>query len=143
MSQREDVTGAFTVSKSGAVWLETAHGSMSFGVSAEQEAAALVRGRHFTEWSDIVRQLKREGRLEEALALLDELIAAAERSADGREPAPWYTEQAAIIHRRLKQYDHEVAVLERYRAACPPGRGSAKIRDRLVKARQFQRGSRS
>lgn len=52
-------------------------------------------------------QLKRDGRLEEALALCYKAIEAAEGNAGGREPAPWYTEQAAIVHRKLSQADEE------------------------------------
>jgi len=52
------------------------------------------------------------------------------------DPAPWYTEQAAIIHRKLKQHNEEIAVLERWLSACPPSRrdGSG-IKARLDKLR--------
>lgn len=67
-------------------------------------------------------QLKRDGRLEEALALCYKAIEAAEGNAGGREPAPWYTEQAAIVHRKLSQADEEwwhqrLEELKAYRAA--------------------------
>lgn len=73
----------------------------------------LVRGKHYTEWVEEIRALKRSGKFDEALALLRDCIAAAERDRQGREPAPWYTEQAAIVCRKLGDLDHEVAVLER------------------------------
>lgn len=83
-------------------------------VAAEIEGA--VGGRHFTEWAETIRQLKRDGHLEEALALCYECIDAVEREAmvdQFRMPA-WYTEQAAITHRKLGQLVEEVAVLQRY-----------------------------
>jgi len=92
------------------------------GETARAERNALVRGKHYTEWPEAIRELKRAGHLDEALMLLYELIEAAERDARGRghgAPAPWYTEQAAIIHRKLREYGREVAVLQRYRATHP------------------------
>ena len=65
-------------------------------------------------------------------------IEGAEGSAarEGLEPAPWYTEQAAIIHRKLGQHDQEVAVLARWMNACPPGRrDGSRIKQRLEKLR--------
>jgi hypothetical protein len=80
--------------------------------------------------------LKREGRLEEALALCYSAIEGAERAAkrEKLDPAPWYTEQAAIIHRKLGQRDEEIAVLKRFLLACPPSRRNAgRIKERLDK----------
>lgn len=65
-----------------------------------------------------IKQLKREGRLEEALKLCYVAIEAAE-TAGWSPPAPWYTEQAAIIHRKLKEPEKEIAVLERWTQRCP------------------------
>lgn len=52
--------------------------------------------------------MKRENRLEEALALCYQAIKGAEQDREGREPAPWYME-----HRKLGQHQEELAVLER------------------------------
>ena len=58
----------------------------------------------------------------------------AEADRDGREPAPWYTEQAAIIHRKRGERDLEVAVLRRWVELCSPERrGGSKITQRLAK----------
>lgn len=51
-------------------------------------------------------------------------INGAEQDRDGREPTPWYTEQAAIVHRKLGEYDQEIAVLERWLHITPPDRRS-------------------
>ncbi|TQF65315.1 hypothetical protein FK531_22080 [Rhodococcus spelaei] len=73
-----------------------------------------VRGKHFTAWSEPVKQLKRDGRLDEALELLHECIDAAELSADWGDPPPGWTEQAAIIYRKQKNFAGEVEVLQRW-----------------------------
>lgn len=53
---------------------------------------------------------------------------------DGREPAPAYTEHAAIIHRKLGQRDEEIAVLKRWLRLCPAGqRDGSQIGQRLAK----------
>ena len=96
----------------------------------------LVDGVHYLETIEPIKQLKREGKLEEALALCYRAIEGAEADRDGREPAPWYTEQAAIIHRKRGEREQEVAVLRRWLDACPPGRragSAAQVRlDKLV-----------
>lgn len=105
------------------------------GGSQEREASlGTVRGTHYLELVEPIKQLKREGRLEDALALCYQAIEGAERSRTGRGPAPWYTEQAAIIHRKLKQRDLEIAVLQRYLDACPIEiRSNTRITERLNK----------
>lgn len=105
------------------------------GATAAWERRGLVRGMHYTEWVEPFRQLKRDGKVDEALELALECIAAAERDApqwDG-VPAPAYTEWAAIIYRQRKDYASEVGVLERYRATCPPKTTDA-FSARLAKA---------
>lgn len=76
-----------------------------------------VRGRHYTEWVETVRTLKREGRLDEAEALLLECCAATEREAKKERwgvVAPWYYSELAIIYRKRKEPDKEKAILRRY-----------------------------
>lgn len=87
------------------------------GVAAASERAGTVRRRHYVAWVDAIKELKREGHLEKALELLYECIEAVERSSDvdGLPMPPWYTENAAIVHRKLGQLNRELDVLERYR----------------------------
>ncbi|MEV4202259.1 hypothetical protein [Micromonospora globbae] len=108
-----------------------------------EDAASQVRGRHDVEWMPTLNQWRSEGRDNEALSLLCEIIEAAERAArvTGREPSPGYTKRAAIIYRTRKDSAAEVAVLRRWLAACPPGRGSTDIEARLKKAEQLIRGT--
>lgn len=83
----------------------------------QSNPAARVRDRHYTEWVETVKQMKRDGDHGEALQLLTECQDATIR-ADGAKPAPWWFEQAAIIHRKDGDLDAEHAVIERYFQAC-------------------------
>jgi hypothetical protein len=92
----------------------------------------LVKGAHYTEWIEDVKTLKREGRDDEALALLGHLMDAVEEEASVERwlPAPWYYEQAAKIHRRRRRYADEIAVLSRYEAVS----GTRVFSERISKA---------
>jgi hypothetical protein len=101
---------------------------------AAQFRRGMVGRYHYLETIEPIQQLKREGRLPEALDLCYGAIEAAENDRDGREPAPWYTEQAAIIHRKRGERAMEIAVLQRWLNACPPERREgSKISQRLTK----------
>ncbi|NVM96082.1 hypothetical protein [Arthrobacter wenxiniae] len=104
------------------------------GARAAQFRRGMVDGVHYLELVEPIKQLKREGRLEEALVLCYKAIQGAESDAGGREPAPWYTEQAAIVHRKLRERDEEIAVLKRWLAKCPKSRrGGSRIAERLAR----------
>lgn len=101
-------------------------------------SAGIVRGRHYTDWVDDVKSLKRHAALDECHALLLELIEAVEReSAEQRmSPAPWYYEQLAIVLRKQRDFAAEVDVLERYLAhPHPTSAPRTELRERLEKAR--------
>lgn len=102
------------------------------GDRAESFHRGLVGGVHYLQLVEPIKQLKRDGRLDDALVLCYAAIEGAEGARNGLEPAPFYTEQAAIIHRKLGQRDKEAAVLRRWLAYCPPDRrkGSS-IKERL------------
>lgn len=98
--------------------------------------AGMVKGYHYIELVEPIKQLKRDGRLRDALTLAYVAIAAAENEArnSGREPAPAYTMHAAIIHRKLGQHDEERTVLERWISATPAERRKgSKVAERLGK----------
>lgn len=104
------------------------------GQRAMEYSAGTVNGVHYLQLVEPIKELKREGRLEEALVLCYSAIAGAEGDRKGREPAPWYTEQAAIIHRKLGQPAEEIAVLERWLSACPEDlRAGSRVAERLRK----------
>jgi hypothetical protein len=98
----------------------------------------LVRGRHYTTFTDEVRQLKREGKTEAAERLLLELVAATEEEAraEGWGVAPWYYEQLAILYAKRQDSQQELAILERYDGQRhAPGAGPSKLSARLQKLR--------
>ncbi|TCK65741.1 HIRAN domain-containing protein [Curtobacterium sp. PhB136] len=104
------------------------------GARAEQFQRGMVNGVHYLELIEPIKQLKRDNRLEDALELCYVAIEGAEGDRDGREPAPAYTEQAAIILRKLGRRDEEIAVLNRWLALCPPAhRDQSRIGERLAK----------
>jgi tetratricopeptide (TPR) repeat protein len=104
------------------------------GKRAEEFKRGMVNGVHYLELVEPIKELKREGRLDEALALCYAAIEGAEASRDGREPAPFYTEQAAIVLRKLGRRDDEIAVLKRWLALCPRQyRADSRIGIRLAK----------
>lgn len=133
-----------------------------------ERAALMVRGRPIFDWQEEIASLKRRGSLPEALDLLMECIAATERQQDLQrqhaplraaahggleddhlpgETPPWWTEQAAIILRKLGDADGELAVLDRWFArAGDPARWLGARHSRLVERRhaisdRLRRGS--
>jgi hypothetical protein len=86
------------------------------GARAQEFQAGMVDGVHYLELVEPIQELKRQGRLEEALALCYKAIEGAEGNPYGGMPAPFYTEQAAIVLRKLARRDEEVAVLQRWLA---------------------------
>ncbi|TDZ80136.1 hypothetical protein DE4585_03887 [Mycobacteroides salmoniphilum] len=107
------------------------------GEEARIQAERMVRSRDFVEWVETIKQLRREGNNDEAFVLLSECIDAAERDAKahGYQPPYWYTEQVAIILRKRGDLAGEVAALERFLAASPPGQPQPDMAERLIKAR--------
>ncbi|WP_164477838.1 hypothetical protein [Nocardioides pantholopis] len=110
---------------------------------AEVEAMTFA-GQPLWDWLKHAQALEKDGRADEALALLEALIIAAEQEASisGREPAPAYTERAAIIHRKRRDYVAEIAAVERWINACPPeergpGALQGKLAERLDRAREL------
>ena len=101
----------------------------------------MLRGRHYTDYLDEVKTLRREGMDSAAATLLAKLVTAAESEAQARgwDVAPWYYAQLAIIFRKRNDLDAEIAILERY-AAQPrsSAQTGAALRRRLQKARALR-----
>jgi hypothetical protein len=103
-----------------------------------------LAGVELWDWLVYVQALAGDGREDEALELVGTLITAAEQESklSGREPAPGYTERAAIIYRKRHDYAAEIAVIERWARACSPekrgpGATQARLAKRLAKAREL------
>ena len=83
-----------------------------------RKAAGAVKGKHFTEYVGEVKALKQAGDTVAAIKLLLRLVDAVEAESELAGPdwpiAPWYYEQLALIYRKEKQYQNEVAILQRY-----------------------------
>jgi tetratricopeptide (TPR) repeat protein len=79
----------------------------------------LVRGRHYTQWVEPIKKLKREGRLAEAEELLLDCVDAveAEARAEGTPVAPWYYEQLGIVYRKLGDKAASDAIAQRHLTA--------------------------
>lgn len=105
------------------------------------EIAGRIQGRHFSEWVPDLNRLKSLGAdaEEEYLSLVLECVDAAERAALilDQAPAPGYTNRAAIVYRRRREYEAEIQILERWIAACPErfrGDADSKVAVRLIRA---------
>ena len=99
-----------------------------------------VDGEHYTDSVERVKQLKREGRHEEAIVILLKTVDATEKESEahggGWGVAPWYYEQLAIIYRKEGRIEDEIQILERYdRQEKAGGAGPDKLSDRLKKAK--------
>lgn len=90
----------------------------------------LVDGKHYTTYVDTVKQLKREGKLDEAEALLLRLVDATEQEAsvEGSGVAPGYYEQVAIVRSKRGDLEGELEILRRFaRQQHAPGVLPAKL----------------
>jgi hypothetical protein len=97
------------------------------------------QGKHYTEYVEQIKELKRSEKLAKAETLLLGLVAAveAEEAAEHHGKAPWYTEQLAIVYRKQHRYADELAILERYdRGNRPPvfAERKAKVKTLVAKS---------
>ena len=99
-----------------------------------------VNGLHFTDYVEVVKDLKRQQQTDAAIALLQKLVDAteAEDREQGYGVAPWYYEQLAILYRKHGRLVDEVFILEQYaQQRKAPGVLPAKLAARLDKAREL------
>lgn len=83
---------------------------------ASKDKPGFYKGKHYTKYVDEVKSLMRDNRLDDAERLLLELVNATEAEArsEGFGVAPWYYERLAVLYRKKKNKDAEIAILERY-----------------------------
>lgn len=99
------------------------------------------KGKHYTDWADTVKKLKREDRLDDAESLLMMLVDAteAESRVEGLGVAPLYYQQLAIAYRKKKELDNELEILERYdRQKKAPGTLPKQLKERLQKVKAMK-----
>ncbi len=97
-------------------------------------------GKHYTEYVETIKILRREGQEDAAEKLLLKLLDAIEAKAisEGCGVAPWYYEQLAIIYRKQKNYLKEIEILERFaKQKHAPGASPPRLLERLEKARKL------
>ncbi len=102
------------------------------------EQPGCVQGRHFSEYVDRVKGLRRLHRENQAIALLLRLVAATEADAraSGEGVAPWYYWQLAVAYRKLGRRGDEIRILERFsRQKHAPGARPPRLMARLAKLR--------
>ncbi len=89
-------------------------------LAAEGKSAGCVDGDYWKLLKPSISELKRQKRFEEAGALLESCIGAAERESalTGESPDPWPSEQISVVLRSLREFEVEVTFLERYVSAC-------------------------
>lgn len=99
-------------------------------------------GNHYTDFTDKVEHLVQEKHYEDAIRLLLTLVDATEKEAKkAGGVAPWYYEKLAVIYRKQKRYEDEVAILERFeRQPKSAGALPKKLAERLIKTRLLRDG---
>ncbi len=97
------------------------------------------KGKHYTEYIDEVKSLMRDNRFDDAEKLLLGLVSATEAEArsKGFGVAPGYYERLAVLYRKKKDRDAEIAILERFsRQEHAPGVKPPKLLARLEKLKK-------
>jgi hypothetical protein len=104
---------------------------------AERKSAGSVNGEYWKLLKPSISELKRQRRFEEAGALLESCVGAAEREAALTDEIPdaWPSEQISVVLRHLREFSVEVMFLERYVAACGTRSIPESITMRLNRAR--------
>lgn len=105
----------------------------------DAEAAAQAGGFEIASLRPEIERAKKARDNHLALGLLLVCVNAAEMQAQAaqRRPVAWPTEQAAMVLHWFKDYDREIALLERYINADPEGQGTKAIRDRMTLAHNY------
>jgi hypothetical protein len=120
----------------------TSKDSTGQNVHGDRESpVGIYEDRPLFDYVEKVKQLKREGKLDEAASLLEKLVDETRMASrkSGMVAAPWYWEQLAIVYRKMGRIDDEVHLLREYveRHENPGATGDV-LRARLPKAEELQ-----
>ena len=99
-----------------------------------EQKPGYINGKHFTEYSMLAYQLKKNKKYESAIELLLKIIDATEAESIENKwgVAPGYYELLADIYKKLKMYEEEKKILMRFsRQMHAPGVTPAKLIQRL------------
>lgn len=103
-----------------------------------------VNGRLYVTFVNDVKELKKLGKIDEAEELLLRLVVTMEKACkkDNDGVAPWYYNELAKIYRKKREYQKEVAILERFsHQKHARGVSPKKLLERLEKARELMENS--
>lgn len=101
-----------------------------------KDSPGCINGLHYTEYVEMIKELKRSNRIQEAISLLKKCVDAVESEAitNNWGVAPWYYEQLAVIYRKQKDMFSELEILIRFsNQKIGPGTSSLKLLERLEK----------
>lgn len=107
---------------------------------SKKDSPGYYKGKHYTEYIETIKTLRREGEETAAEKLLLKLldVIELESKSEGLGVAPWYYEQLAIIYRKQKNYLKEIEILERFaKQKHAPGASAPRLLERLEKARKL------
>lgn len=113
---------------------------------ASGDSERFIKDTHYTDYVEKVIDLKKQKEHSKAIELLLKLVHEVEKEAKIQSKrlgynwgvAPWYYEQLAIIYRKEKRFNDEVAILERYmQQEGVAGDGGSKMEQRLIKAKEL------
>lgn len=84
----------------------------------------LIEGRHYSEYSEVINGLIKQGKYDAAKKLLTEIIRIIESVAicKGEGVAPWYYEKLAMVYKKMNDKDSEIQVLKQF-LSQPKARG--------------------
>jgi len=104
--------------------------------------AGYIDGRHYTEYAEDIKELKRQNKFKEAESLLLKIIEVLKAEAKIEGPhwfiAPWYFEQLAIIYRKQGLIKKETEILEHFlKLNKMKGDGDTKLEVRYRKAKEL------
>ncbi len=119
---------------------ELVKGKIKVKKLSKKNKTGYYNGKHYTEYVETIKILRREGEEDAAEKLLLKLLDTIELEAASEEfgVAPWYYEQLAIIYRKRKDYFKEIEILERFaKQRHAPGASSPRFLERLEKARKL------
>lgn len=100
------------------------------GSKATATRLGIYAGHHYTKYVEVVKDVKRRGDCVAAETLLPRLMEVIEEESRLQQwnAPPWYTERLAIIYCKQKNYEAEVAILERHKSlAETTGRRTLKL----------------